>query len=138
MRGAPPEDLDAALLGSGLVTALVAVTVMGVLGIGVLPGARDVGLGLLHGGVVLAIGLVLFARGSRTVPGVTLVMLAQAETVAAPVLTWLFLGETTTLAVVAGGAIILVAVVLQAMDGTARRSAAAGGAGATQTDTTRG
>jgi hypothetical protein len=30
-------------------------------------------------------GLVLFARGSRMVPTVTLVMLAQAETVAAPV-----------------------------------------------------
>ena len=59
----------------------------------------------------------LFARGSRVVPGVTLVMLAQAETVAAPIWTYLVFNETTTLAVVIGGALILFAVIMQASDG---------------------
>jgi len=71
---------------------------------------------LLHGGVFLATGLVLFARGSRVVPGVTLVMLAQAETVAAPIWTYLCFSETTTLAVIVGGALILMAVLMQASD----------------------
>ena len=78
---------------------------------------RDILLALLHGGVLLAAGLVLFARGSRVVPGVTLVMLAQAETVAAPVWTYLVFNETATLSVIAGGALILTAVMMQTLDG---------------------
>ena len=66
-------------------------------------------------------GLVLFARGSRVVPAVTLVMLAQAETVAAPVWTYLFFDETTTPAVILGGALILFAVLIQASDGARQK-----------------
>ena len=116
-RGARPEDLDAALVAVGIVTALVSATVLVWLGLPFAASWRDAALGLLHGGVILAIGLVLFARGSRVVPGVTLVMLAQAETVAAPIWTYLVFNETTTLAVIVGGALILVAVTMQASDG---------------------
>ena len=79
--------------------------------------------GLLHGAVILAIGLVLLARGSRVVPGVTLVMLAQAETVAAPIWTYLVFNEVTTLSVIAGGMLILVAVIMQTADGAKRNPA---------------
>ena len=116
-RGARPEDLDAALVAVGIVTALVSATVLLWLGLPFAASLRDAALGLLHGGVILAIGLVLFARGSRVVPGVTLVMLAQAETVAAPIWTYLVFNETTTLAVIVGGTLILVAVIMQASDG---------------------
>jgi drug/metabolite transporter, DME family len=122
-RGARPEDLDAALVAVGAVTAIVCAIVVVSLDIAFTSTLRDAALGLLHGGVILAIGLVLFARGSRVVPGVTLVMLAQAETVAAPVWTYLIFNETTTLAVIAGGALILVAVVMQAMDGQGKSAA---------------
>jgi drug/metabolite transporter (DMT)-like permease len=122
-RGARREDLDAALVAVGIVTALVSAIALLRLGLPFAASLRDVALALLHGGAILAAGLVLFARGSRAVPGVTLVMLAQAETVAAPVWTYLVFGETTTLSVIAGGALILVAVVMQSSDG-ARRSAA--------------
>lgn len=119
-RGAPRQDLDAALVATGIATALVAAAVLAARGTPYFPGWQAAGLGLVHGGILLAAGLVLFARGSRLVPGVTLVMLAQAETVAAPLWTWALLGETTTLAVVAGGALILAAVVMQAADSRAR------------------
>lgn len=117
-RGAPREDLDAALVAVAIATAALAALMIVSRDLPFVHSAREAALGLLHGGVVLAAGLVLFSRGSRLVPGVTLVMLAQAETVAAPVWTYLVHGETTTLAVIAGGALILVAVVLQALDGT--------------------
>ena len=42
----------------------------------------------------------LFARGSREVPGVTLAMLAQAEIVAAPIWAYLVCNETTTVSLV--------------------------------------
>ena len=117
-RGAPPEDLDATLVAVGIATALLSVAVLLARDLPLLHSTREAALGLLHGGVILAAGLVLFSRGSRLVPGVTLVMLAQSETVAAPIWTYLVHGETTTLAVIAGGALILVAVALQAIDGT--------------------
>ena len=122
-RGAPQGDLDAALFAVGIVTAMVSAAALLWLGLPVAASLRDSALALLHGGVILAAGLVLFARGSRAVPGVTLVMLAQAETMAAPVWTYLFFNETTTQAVVLGGALILVAVLMQASDGVRQRIA---------------
>ena len=119
-RGARPEDLDAALVAVGLMTALVSFLFLLWLDLPLVPNAVDIALGLLHGGVILAIGLVLFARGSRLVPGVTLVMLAQSETIAAPFWTYLVYNETATFAVLAGGALILLAVVMQAADGASR------------------
>jgi drug/metabolite transporter (DMT)-like permease len=121
-RGARREDLDAALVAVGIATALVSAIVLLWLELPLAPSLRDVALALLHGGVILAIGLVLFARGSRAVPGVTLVMLAQAETVAAPIWTYLVFDETTTLSVIAGGALILAAVLMQASDGARRKA----------------
>ena len=123
-RGARPDDLDAALVAVGILTALVSATMLLWLGVPFAASLPDAGLGLLHGGVILAIGLVLLGRGSRVVPGVTLVMLAQAETVAAPIWTYLVFNETTTLVVTVGGALILVAIVMLALDGARRQSRA--------------
>jgi drug/metabolite transporter (DMT)-like permease len=119
-RGARREDLDAALVAVGILTALVSAVALVWFAMPPAAGLRDTALALLHGGVFLAIGLVLLARGSRYVSGVTLVMLAQAETVASPLWTYLFLDETTTLSVIAGGALILLAVSMQAADGARR------------------
>jgi DME family drug/metabolite transporter len=115
-RGAPRRDLDAALVAVGIVTGLVSGAALLWTGLPMAASARDAGLGLLHGGAILSAGLVLFARGSRVVPGVTLVMLAQAETVAAPIWAYLVFDETTTAGVIVGGILILVAVILQASD----------------------
>jgi DME family drug/metabolite transporter len=115
-RGARTQDLDAALVAVGIVTAISCAAALLWLGLPMAPTFRDAVLALIHGGIILALGLVLFARGSRVVPGVTLVMLAQAETVAAPIWTFLVFDETTTSAVILGGALILFAVIMQAWD----------------------
>lgn len=120
-RGARAQDLDAALVAVGIATALVCGLAVLWLGLPMVPSLSDVSLALLHGTVILALGLILFARGSRVVPGVTLVMLAQAETVAAPIWTYLVFNETTTPAVIVGGALILVAVLMQASDQARRK-----------------
>ena len=130
-RGARAQDLDAALVAVGIVTALVCAVALLWLGLPLAASLGDAALALLHGGVFLALGLVLFARGSRFVPGVTLVMLAQAETVAAPIWTYLVFNETTTPAVILGGALILFAVIMQASD-QARRRAGHAAPGATE------
>jgi drug/metabolite transporter, DME family len=129
-RGARTQDLDAALVAGGIVTATTCAVVLLWLGLPIAENLRDVLLALVHGAIILALGLVLFARGSRMVPGVTLVMLAQAETVAAPIWTYLVFNETTTMAVIVGGALILFAVLMQASD-QARRQAGQAAPGAT-------
>lgn len=120
-RGAPPADLDAALVAVGIITAVASAIVLLWRGVPFSAGIGDTALALLHGSVILSIGLVLFARGSRVVPGVTLAMLAQSETVAAPIWTYLVLGETTTPSVMAGGALIVVALMMHASEGHYRR-----------------
>jgi EamA domain-containing membrane protein RarD len=142
MTGPVPTPPRAYLAGCGLVVLAGLVLSLGVicirgasasdawqyllwLRLPLMPGPGNVALGLLHGGVVLALELVLFARGSRAVPAVTLVLLAQRETVTAPLWAYLVFGETTTLAVVAGAAAILAGVVLQAADGARRRAPSA-------------
>jgi drug/metabolite transporter (DMT)-like permease len=121
-RGARAQDLDAALVAVGIATALICGIAVLWLDLPMAANLSDAALALLHGGVILALGLVLFARGSRVVPGVTLVMLAQAETVAAPIWSYLVFNETTTPAVMVGGTLILLAVIMQASD-QARRKA---------------
>jgi drug/metabolite transporter (DMT)-like permease len=133
-RGARAQDLDAALVAVGIVTALVCAIALLWLGLPMAASLGDAALALLHGGVFLALGLVLFARGSRVVPGVTLVMLAQAETVAAPIWTYLVFNEATTPAVILGGALILFAVMMQAAD-QARRQAGPAAHGAAEWST---
>ena len=116
-RGARPADLDAALVAVGIITAIVSAIMLLWYGVPFAASTTDTALALLHGSAILSIGLVLFARGSRIVPGVTLAMLAQSETVAAPIWTYLVLDETTTPSVIAGGALIVVAVIMQASEG---------------------
>ena len=117
IRGARAEDLDAALVATGGLTILACLVVLFARELPTAIPLWDAALALVHGGIVLAAGLVLLAWGSRAVPAVTLIMLAQSESIAAPVWAYLVFNETTTLGVIAGGALILAAVVLQAADG---------------------
>jgi DME family drug/metabolite transporter len=80
-------------------------------------GWRGIVLPMLHGVGILSLGLILFGMGSRTIPGVTFTLLAQAESVFAPLWGYLFYDEVITASLLAGGTLVLSAVVLQAVGG---------------------
>src|SRR5262245_9288353 len=61
-RGARTQDLDAALVTGGIVTAITCGVALLWLGLPIAASLRDVLLALLHGAIILALGLVLFAR----------------------------------------------------------------------------
>jgi drug/metabolite transporter (DMT)-like permease len=124
LRRVPASDLDAVLVASGALTLLAAGSVVLLNGTPFLVPLGNIGLAMLHGGVILAVGLLLMGWASRSVPGVTLIMLAQSESIAAPVWSYLFLNETPARGVIFGGMLILSAVVLQAKDGARHNSAA--------------
>jgi drug/metabolite transporter (DMT)-like permease len=70
--------------------------------------------------VQLSIGLVLFTKGSKTVPAAELALLALAEPMLAPIWVWLAFGEVAAVTTLIGGAVILTALVFQILS-TARR-----------------
>jgi DME family drug/metabolite transporter len=71
--------------------------------------------------VQLSLGLVLFTKGSRTVPAAELALLALAEPMLGPIWVWLAFGEVPALTTLVGGAVILSALVFQIL-ATARRN----------------
>ncbi|MBI5089829.1 MAG: DMT family transporter [Actinobacteria bacterium] len=80
-----------------------------------LPPAGDVAYGLVHGGVFIVVGTLLFNVAARQVPAVAMVVFAQTETIFVPVWTFVFLSETPTRTSLLGGAIILAAVIGKAI-----------------------
>ena len=118
-RGSRPQDLDAALIGVGILTALAGFVATRLMELPLMASLQDAVIGVMHGAVLLSAGLFLFGQGSRYVPAVTFTLLAQAEAVLSPVWGYLFFAETPTQATITGGALILTAVVIQALAGGA-------------------
>jgi drug/metabolite transporter, DME family len=62
--------------------------------------------------VQLAIPLICYAKGARSVPAITLSLIAMLDAVLNPLWPWVFVNEVPDRTAVMGGAIIIVAVVL--------------------------
>ena len=122
-RGSRPEDLDATLIGVGILTAVAGVAAIILADLPLIPSTTDVAIAFLHGALLLSAGLFLFGQGSRYVSAVTFTMLAQAEAVLSPIWGFLYFAETPTQATIIGGALILSAVILQAVAGGAAKPA---------------
>ncbi len=120
-RGSRPEDLDATLIGVGILTAVAGVAAITLADLPLIPSTTDVAIAFLHGALLLSAGLFLFGQGSRHVSAVTFTMLAQAEAVLSPIWGFLYFAETPTQATIIGGALILSAVILQAVAGGAAK-----------------
>ncbi len=69
----------------------------------------------ISGGVILAGGAALLLIGPRYLPAPEVTMIIMLESVAAPVLVWLVLGENPGLRTVIGGAVIFVALVVHTL-----------------------
>ena len=116
-RGSRAEDLDATLIGVGILTALAGFTAITLSGLPLVPSVTDAAIAVVHGALLLSTGLFLFGQGSRYISAVTFTMLAQAESVLSPVWGYLYFAESPTQATIVGGALILSAVILQAIAG---------------------
>jgi drug/metabolite transporter (DMT)-like permease len=81
------------------------------IGKGEIPVTVEIVFPLVHGGAILTLGLLLFNRASRLVAPLTLIVVAQTETVFAPLWRWLILGELPGAATATGGLVIVLAVI---------------------------
>jgi drug/metabolite transporter, DME family len=116
-RGSRPQDLDAMLIGVGLLTTIAGLVAISITKLPIIASPQDAAIGFIHGALLLAAGLFLFGQGSRYVSAVTFTLLAQAEAVLSPLWGYLFFAETPTHATIIGGALILTAVIIQAVAG---------------------
>jgi drug/metabolite transporter, DME family len=117
MRLAPDRDFAPAMMGYGVLSALLAAGVTLGEGATLAPPLFETLSAFAAGFVLMGLGFTLFLRGAPVVPAVGQTVLAQTETIFGPVWVWLAFGETPATATLVGGAIILAAVIAMAASG---------------------
>lgn len=76
-------------------------------------GWRNLLIVAVMGVVQIGLGLILFTRGSRSVPAAELALLALVEPTFSPLWVWLAVGEVPAATTLVGGGIIMLAIVLR-------------------------
>jgi drug/metabolite transporter, DME family len=84
-------------------------------------GWHNVPIIVFMGAVQLSLGMILFTRGSRTVPAAQLTLLVLLEPTLGPLWAWLIVAEVPVPATLVGGGVILVAVAVQVLLSSRRR-----------------
>ncbi len=110
------DMLPVSMLG-GVFAMAVAAIVLTLQGETVTASTWDMGMALLIGAVILALGMVMYTLGSRVIPAAELTLLSMVEVLLAPVWVFLLLGETASTATFIGGGVLLAAVCLNAIMG---------------------
>lgn len=128
VRSAPERDWSPVMPGYAvlMIAICAAVTIGG--GNTLVPPGGDIALALLHGGLFIVGGTMLYNGASRSVPVGAMMVFAQTEMILVPCWAFLVLAERPPTNTVVGGAIILAAVICKAiLDGRAGRTAAPDG-----------
>ncbi len=115
IRSSTVRDWSAVLPGYASMTIALCAVVTLAHGKPLFPPISDIALGMLHGGVFIVIGTIMFNAAARAVPAAAMAVLAQTETVFAPLWVFLAIGERPAPATLVGGAIILGAVIGKAL-----------------------
>jgi drug/metabolite transporter (DMT)-like permease len=105
-------DMVPALCAGGFATFLVA----GLLG-GFQVTPSEMLILVLMGPLQLSIPLILFARGAKSVPAITLSLIVMLDVVLNPLWAWLGAGEVPAGAAYLGGAVVIAAVLISILGG---------------------
>jgi RarD protein len=115
VRSEPDRDWSPILPGYASLMIVLCAIVTLLKGNVLVPPTPDTSYALLHGGVLIVIGTIMFNVGSRTVPAVAMTILAQSEMAFVPFWIFVWFGETPKPWTLLGGAIILTAVIGKAV-----------------------
>lgn len=110
-------DMVPAVIVGALLAMAVAAGIR--IGQGALPtlSLPDALIAMAIGAVHVALGMVLYTRGSTVIPAAELTLLSMLEVLFAPVWVWLFQGETATAGTFLGGAVLMAAVAFNGLSG---------------------
>lgn len=115
VRSAPHRDWAPVMPGYAVL--MIAICAAVTLGNGkpLVPPTLDVVLALLHGGLVIVGGTLLYNSASRSVPAAAMTVYAQTEMVLVPIWAFIVLAERPATSTLVGGTIIMAAVVGKAL-----------------------
>ncbi len=115
IRLAPGRDFSPSVSGYAVIATALCAMVTLAAGKPLAPPPNDIAMALIHGAFFIGLGTLCFNLASPSISAVGLVVLAQTETVFAPVWVWLVFGETPSLSTIIGGLMILTGVVMTAL-----------------------
>ena len=110
------DMLPVSMLGA-VFSVVVAGIVLTAQGQPIAASGRDMGIAVVMGMGVLALGMVAYTLGSRVIPAAQLTLLSLIEVLLGPIWVWLALGETASRNTLIGGAVLLAGVVFNAVMG---------------------
>jgi drug/metabolite transporter, DME family len=108
------RDLSGAVIDYAMMIAAVSVAIVWTSGNSLVAPPFEAAMAMVHGGIFIGGGMLLFNLAARSVRAGQLTLLAQTETIMGPVWVYLLFGEEPRLATVLGGAVILAGVMLSA------------------------
>ncbi|MCU1359652.1 MAG: family transporter [Ilumatobacteraceae bacterium] len=121
LRTEPDRDWSPVMPGYAVMMIVICSIVTLANGHTLAPPAADIGYALLHGGLFIVVGTLLYNVAARQVPAVAMVVFAQTEMIFVPVWAVLFLSENPKGTTLIGGGIIFAAVIGKAIvDATAK------------------
>jgi drug/metabolite transporter (DMT)-like permease len=115
VRSAPRRDWAPVLPGYAVMMVVICGVVTLANGKTFVPPAGDLSLALLHGGLFVVGGTLLYNSASKSVPAAAMTVFAQTEMVLVPVWAFVVLAELPETAALIGGTVIMVAVVGKAV-----------------------
>ena len=125
LRTDPRRDWSPVMPGYAVMMIVLCGAITAVTGETFVPPAGDIAYALVHGGVIIVVGTVMFNVASRHIPAVAMAVFAQSEMLFVPIWAFIVLAERPSLLSIVGGAIIATAIVGKAvLDGRSRAGAA--------------
>jgi drug/metabolite transporter (DMT)-like permease len=124
LRTNPRRDWSPVMPGYAVMMIGLCGVVTAINGEAFAPPARDIAYAMLHGGVFIVLGTVMFNVASRQIPAVAMAVFAQSEMLFVPIWALIVLAERPSPLSLAGGSIIATAIIGKALlDGRARADA---------------
>lgn len=110
VRTDPRRDWSPVLPGYAVMMIVLCTLITVARGKTLVPPITDIGMAVVHGGVFIVVGTLLFNLGARRIPAVAMSVFAQTEMLFVPVWAFLVLGERPTVTSLVGGLVIVSAV----------------------------
>jgi drug/metabolite transporter, DME family len=115
LRTDPHREWSPALPGFAVMMIVLCGAITAVKGAPLVPPASDIGYAVLHGGVFIVVGTLLFNVASRQIPAVAMSVFAQTEMLFVPIWALIVLSERPRPSSLIGGTIIFAAVIGKAV-----------------------
>ena len=115
LRTGPRRDWAPVMPGYAVMMIAICGVVTAVRGESLAPPARDIAYAMVHGGVFIVVGTILFNVASRQIPAVAMAVFAQSEMLFVPVWALVVLSERPPAWSLLGGLIIATAIVGKAV-----------------------